>query len=374
MRIIWAACLGVLVLIVGGCSNNDSEALPVLQGNIIQGYVYYPDVNRAASEPTRAHIAARLPEGKTPLVGATVTLVQNGMTATTNKAGFFRVAVPDTGIYTLRATHPSFRDPVAISVNVQGELTEVNSEMGVGYYILVGIADYAELNDLQGPPNDVDGIAAALPFFLGRTTILKDGAATKAGIQSTIATITAKMQANDFLVFFFSGHGGRDATHDYICPQDTLRTAFNNDLTDTELMTWLSAMPDPTRAVVIIDTCFSGAFIDGTDSKVVTRTPRADPSFRSLSRIGCTVMTASARDQYSWESMDGVGIVRGFFSRHLTNGLGADKTLVDVNRDRVITARELFDYASTRTIADSQGYVLQSPQFQEGGNPAIARY
>lgn len=371
MRYVWGLCLGALALALIGCGGGGARVQPALQGHVIQGYVYYPDVSRAA---TRAHIAPRLADGQCPVAGATVTLVETGMTATTNNAGFFRLAVADFGLYTLRAAHASFRDPVSISVDVQSDLTEVNSGMGVGYYILAGVADYAEIADLQGPPNDVDSMKFALPSFIGRLTVLKDAAATKHGIRDAIAGAAARMQANDFLVFYFSGHGGRDATHDFICPQDTLRASFTNDLTDTELMTWLSAMPDPAQAVVILDTCYSGAFIDGTDAKAAFRNPSADPSFRSLTRIGCTVMTASARDQYSWEAMDNVGVVRGLFSRNLTIGLSSEKTLTDANGDRAITARELYNYAAAHTIADTQTYQVQNPQFQEGGNPVIMRY
>lgn len=375
MRIVaWATCLGLLALVLGGCGGHDA-ALAELRGNIIQGYVYYPDITRAAGAPATAKIAPRLADGQCPVGGATVTLVQTGATVKTNNQGFFRLAVQDYGVYLLRASHPAFREPVSISVNVQGDLTEANSEMGVGFYILAGVDNYAYVNHLQGPLNDVDGLASTIPVFLGRTILLKDAAATKSGLHAAFTNAAAKMQPNDFLIFYFSGHGGRDAIHDYICPQDTLLDSFDNDLTDTELKDWIEQLPDPTRVVVILDTCFSGSFIDGIDSQAVAkRAPVAGPSFRSLSKVGCTVLTASARDQYSWEGMDNFGVIRGFFSRHLMIGLSGEKNLADANSDRQITARELFDYASTRTIAETQNYQVQNPQFQEGGNPVILRY
>jgi hypothetical protein len=365
----------LLALLLMGCGGGDDQALPVLQGNIIQGYVYYPDLTRAAGGPTEAKIARSLVDGQFPVGGAVVSLLGTNASAATTAKGFFQLAVPAYGTYTLRASHPSFRDPVFVTVEVTGELTQVDSGMGVGFYIMAGINDYLYTYDLQGPLNDVAGMVATVPMFLGRTTVLKDNAATKAGIKAAFDQAAQRMRKEDFLFFYFSGHGGRDFRTDYICPQDTLTGSFENDITDVELRTWVEALPDPTRVIVILDTCYSGSFIDGLESRAsAKRSPAAGATLRSLSKTGCTVLAASAREQYSWEGSDYVGVVRGYFSKNLMIGLSSERNIADIDRDRQITARELFDYAYPRTVADTQNYQVQEPQFQEGANPVIARY
>ncbi|OPZ86710.1 MAG: Caspase domain protein [bacterium ADurb.Bin429] len=358
------AGLLISVLLIIGCGGGEAPTQALLQGNIIQGHIYCPD--------TREEVA---PEALLPVWGAVVTVPETGFSARTNAAGFYQVAVPKTGTYTLAANHVSFRDTVTVPFAVTGDLTEVDAMLGVGYYVLVGINDYLYITDLQGPGNDVEGMRATLPMFSGHTTVLKDRQATKQQIKKAFTEAALRMRENDYFVFYYSGHGGRDGTADYICPTDTVLTGYENDIMDSELRDWLKAMPDPARATIIIDACYAGAFFDGVESpRGESRAFVNPPNYRALKQTNCTVLAASAYNEYSWEDIDYLGVVRGFFSRHIVNALSFERSIADVNKDRLISARELYEYACSRTIADTQAQFLQTPQFQEGMNPVIVRY
>jgi len=359
------AGLLVMALLILGCDGGgEAPAQALLEGYIIHGHIYCPDTRTSAAAGDRL-----------PAWGAVVTVRETGFSARTNSAGFYQVAVPDPGDYTLVTTHASFRDAVTTPVTVQDERTETDAVLGVGHYLFVGINDYRSITDLQGPGNDVNGLLSTLPVFTGRTTVLRDAQATKAAIRAAFSDAAARMQANDFFLFYFSGHGGRDGTADFICPHDTVLTGYDYDIMDSELRAWLEAMPSTSRVIVILDTCHAGAFFDGVESpRGKARAFVSGPEFRALKRTNCTVLSASAYNEYSWEDIDYLGVVHGFFSRHLINALSIERNIADVNKDRLVTARELYEYACSRTIADTQALFPQTPQFQEGANPVIVRY
>lgn len=113
-----------------------------------------------------------------------------------------------------------------------------------------------------------------------------------------------------------------------------------------------------------MDTCFSGAFADG--STTLTRHATTPLALYALKSIGCTVLASSATDELSWE-IDGLGN----FTRYLDLGLGNDKAQADTNRDHQVTAQELYNYAAPRTTAAEP---TQHPTLQVGDNPVLIRY
>ena len=97
-------------------------------------------------------------------------------------------------------------------------------------------------------------------------------AATKANIQSTLNTLSTRLQEDDHLFFYVIDHGGTDDhdTSSYIC-------LWNNEsLYDTQLAEML--VPFTQRNVnvnVVLGQCFSGGFND------------------NLTKVGCVVASAS---------------------------------------------------------------------------------
>jgi hypothetical protein len=311
------------------------------------------------------------------VVNATVTVTDISRSTKTNSDGRFTFTNVVAGTHTLAITHPQYRDPLTLSVTVTaGQVTTVDSDLGIGYYVLVGAGAYANLppeNSLQGPPNDCRNMAnILLHAFYGNGVQLIDSAATKSRIKAAIIDATSRMTDKDFLVFFFSGHGASIQQpgnwYDLIAPTDVRLDDLSTFISDTELRDWLTTAPDPKRCIVILDSCFAGSFFDGTPSTKrlfayalpLTATPRA------LQAVGCTVLSASAYNEYSWE-INGQGV----FTKYLVSGLSSSKTKADTDKDRVITAQELFDYASVQTSNEAP---TQHPQIQVGINPTLLRY
>lgn len=362
-------CLGSLI----GCGGGSTPSLPHLyaaDGGQVQGYV--------SATPTGLALTGARGAAPVPVSGAQASILGWGNASVSDASGHFDLANLPEGDYTLRVAHPQFRDILVQPVHVtKGRSTLVSDSLGVGYYIGVGINDYLNLNDLGGPRNDLAAMDKNLFTFYGIRTLLTDGAATKEAIHGAFTKAAAVMNADDYLIFYYSGHGGSDTlsdgTHiDFICPADSLLTSYHNDISDTELHDWIALLPDLSRVVVILDTCYSGAFFDGSDSNVSqaltagTRSFAGPATFRALSKSGCTVMASSASTELTWES-GGSGV----FTHFLTEGLSLYKRNVDTDQDHQITVRELFDYAAPKT---TQFIATQHPTLQVGQNPVLARY
>lgn len=360
----------------GGNAISGSGAGSNVMTGTIKGFVYATPTTGNGAVAGFQVSARPLTQGQQPVAGATVTIRNTPRSTTTTAAGEFTLLDVPVGDQQLEITHSLYRDPLILAVTVKANaVTTVEPALGVGYFIFVGAGKYANLppqNQLQGPPGDARGMANILfPSFAGTGTLLIDGDATKQRIKDAIASATSKMGANDFLIFFFSGHGTSFSTDggkiDAICPSDLQLDTLSTYITDTELRDWLGQMPNPQRSVVILDSCYAGSFFDGSISVRGARA-RVAPlrTMRALQQTGCTVLSSSLDVELSWE-LNGEGV----FTRYLVQGLDTGKTAADVNKDRRITAQELFDYAAPRATNEIS---LQHPAIQVGTNPVLLRF
>lgn len=379
---------GMLVLAVValvGCGGGGGAASPAgdagVSGGAVEGYVYYQQATGDAA-PLAGKVSGRALRGtQVPVEGATIAVDGQAPSATTDANGFFRVHAAS-GRHTLAISHAQFREELDIPVTVtEGATTSVDTtqtRLPIGYYVGVGIGDYTYLNADLGAAcvNDAQAVSTALfNEFQGNSVVLTDGQATKANIKAAIADAAAKMAEDDFFIFYYSGHGGSDDTGigsptwiDYILPADSISPDHTNDITDRELKAWLQAMPNPAHAIVILDSCFAGAFFDG---KGVPASQQFAPytravTLKALGTLGCTVIASSSSYETSIAYAD-----MSLFTRVLVESLTTGKTTADVNVDRQVTAQEAYDYTAPRTAA---AWLTQHPQLQVGENPVLVRY
>lgn len=165
-------------------------------------------------------------------------------------------------------------------------------------------------------------------------------AATKANIQSTLNTLSARLQEDDHLFFYVIDHGGTDDhdTSSYIC-------LWNNEsLYDTELADMLTPFTQRNVNVnVVLGQCFSGGFND------------------NLTKVGCVVASASTGGEESWSCGD---IPYDEFVYQWTTAVnGANhrgaKVYPDTDYNGRVTMEEAFSYAKShdRRSAEHPQYV-----------------
>lgn len=195
------------------------------------------------------------------------------------------------------------------------------------YLVSVGVSDYpGKVNDLILPAQDARALHRLYKLNAKVTSVLlTDSRARKKHILSESKKLFDKAERNDIVVLFFSGHGvkGGFAAYDGLLLNEEIRQLFSGCKARSKM--------------VFADACFSGDIRDHVNSGF------KDPENNIM-------LFLSSRDnessiEYSW-------MRNGVFTACLLRSL---KGGADVNRDRVITAKELFRAVSAGVIKLSQG-------------------
>ena len=193
------------------------------------------------------------------------------------------------------------------------------------YVVSVGIADYpGKENDLRISDNDAKTIAKV---FLATkdvsVKVLTNEDATQSALLSTMHTLFEDAQIDDAVVLYFSGHGtpGALVCHDGL-------------LTYQHIFKMLKGCK-ASRKIIIADACFSGK---------MRTTSQQTSSYNSQNVM---LFLSSRTNETSQETKFKNSLFTIFLERGLRGG--ADK-----NRDRQITARELYDFVH-KGVIDASG-------------------
>jgi len=171
------------------------------------------------------------------------------------------------------------KPPVVDTSKFSATGTIGESTTGQKYAIVVGICDYpGTANDICKSDGDAKNMHDALISKYGYVEeniyLLRDMSATYNGIADAVDAIKAKVQSNDEVVFFFSGHGttGRVSDGDTekldegIVTHDGVNTRI---IWDGELKNYFSNI-NTNRVIFIFDSCKAGGMNDvAKDGRVV---------------------------------------------------------------------------------------------------------
>lgn len=196
------------------------------------------------------------------------------------------------------------------------------------YLVSVGVSNYpGTQNDLRLPHND----AATMQWLYNEnkqaaTKLLMNEKATVANVKSAMQSMFSKATANDIVVLFFSGHGVKGG---FVC--------YDGFLTYDDICYIMSSNKSQNK-MVFADACFSGAIRDNG---------KISSSYNSVKKNIMLFLSCRSNEV----SIETPQMTNGFFTYALQHGLrgGADK-----NRDRIITAKELFNYVSAKVKKESK--------------------
>ena len=192
------------------------------------------------------------------------------------------------------------------------------------YLVCVGIADYpGTKNDLRISDNDAKTIAKVfLATKDASVKVLTNEDATQSALLSTMHTLFEDAQSDDAVVLYFSGHGtpGALVCHDGL-------------LTYQHIFKMLKGCK-ANKKMIIADACFSGKM----------RTTRQQSNNYNSQNV--MLFLSSRTNETSQETQYKNSLFTIFLERGLRGG--ADK-----NRDRQITARELYDFVHKGVIEAS---------------------
>ena len=269
-------------------------------------------------------------------------------------------------------------------------LASTTTPIEAPYAIIVGVNNYIdpEIPDLNFCIADAQDIMNTLlnSTMWSRENIIYLLDATKTDIENAIENVRVKIEPDGLILFYFSGHGNLspDGSRAYICPADSSYTSFVNDIEDDELEKWLDGIPT-NRRCVILDTCFSGAFIEKPPPDLIIRTylkKGQEPTialagtgfFIKLSKAGYVLLTASDDNEYSYEHPD---LKNGVFTYYLDKGFNSPYE-VDVNSNQEISAKEIYHYSNLKVTDFVRDFFNkeQHPQIYDGypGELALKNY
>ena len=192
------------------------------------------------------------------------------------------------------------------------------------YLVSVGIADYpGKENDLRISDNDAKTIAKVFQATKDASVnVLVNEAATQSALLSTMHTTFEDADYNDAVILYFSGHGtpGALVCHDGL-------------LTYQHIFKMLKGCK-ATRKIIIADACYAG--------KMRTTRQQTD----SYNSQNVMLFLSSRTNETSQETQYKNSLFTIFLERGLRGGADKDK-------NRQITARELFDFVHKGVIEAS---------------------
>ena len=124
--------------------------------------------------------------------------------------------------------------------------------------VIIGIGDYSHIDDLYISDDAAEQMYKQFEILWGegaRLKLLLNSDATRNGIEEAMNWLASEEDAEDTVLFYFTGHGDKE----YIAPYDSLTNSYSNDISTSQLDRWLDAL-DSEKIVVFIDSCYSGAF------------------------------------------------------------------------------------------------------------------
>ena len=210
-------------------------------------------------------------------------------------------------------------------------LTSFMSLRAKVYLVSVGITDYPGTSlDLTLPVKD----AQTISWIYSKNTDVEacqllNAQATIKDITTSIRQTFAKARADDIVVLFFSGHG---------YPGGFL--AYDGRMTYTQVRKAMATSKCKNK-MIFADACFSG--------KIRTNGNDSQSSLQAARKANVMLFLSSRSNETSIEIPT---MQNGFFTTYLQKGLRGG---ADANRDRIITAKELYNYVHAGVVKISEG-------------------
>lgn len=202
------------------------------------------------------------------------------------------------------------------------------------YLVSVGVADYTAFpgraSNLKLTTKDAKTMVEVYSQNADLSYVqLLDSEATKDRVVRAIGKVFSNAGPDDIVVFFFSGHGypGGFCAYDGTLSYGEVRKAMARSRSKNKMM--------------FVDACRSGGMRG--DSK------KEKSAVNSAKNASVMLFLSSRTDENSIECPS---MANGFFTTYLNKGL---KGSADADNDRVITAKELFDYVHHEVVKLSRG-------------------
>ena len=250
---------------------------------------------------------------------------------------------------------------------------------GRRYALVVGVSRYkfheGGLNDLEYAHADSQSIATFLKTRAGfkesDISYLENENATVENVRAAVDLFLDRARENDLVFLFIASHGTQDPFDPknlYLVLHDSKVTNMSRTaLNMSDLQTLFSTRLRAKRMVILIDACHSGG-VDSVPASGARQLERNENNTfnvyaeKLFSGEGRALLTSSDVNEISQEGKKWGG-GHGVFTWAILEGLNG---VADVNRDKVVTTGELFDFVSQKVREQTNG--RQSPRALAGTN------
>lgn len=265
--------------------------------------------------------------------------------------------------------------------------TNASTLGGNKYAVVVGINDYINVSpDLNYCVADAESMEKMLEdagWTVNLITAEPDEAIKKNATKSAIETALKSVPADTTtFLFYYSGHGSIDYSDDaYIVPSD-YDGSVSSLISATEFSGWLDSVT-ATNKSVILDSCYSGGFVDAGDSvdavpgdsAFMQTSTAADMFFRFGELLAQNaaasstnpstaplVISAAGWAEKSAEPLptDNPNVGHGFFTYYFLDAAAAGTNghmKGDSDGDGVLSCIEAYDYTKNALEQANYGYL-----------------
>ena len=242
------------------------------------------------------------------------------------------------------------------------------------FALLIGVSEYEPgLTPLPGTLKDIEALQQVLvhPDMGGfaETDIIVLRNPRRYDMELAVYNLFNGRQKDDLVLLFFSGHGIKDDQGRlFLSTRQTCKTERGELMTPTavaasfihEQMTQSRSR----RQIVILDSCFSGAFAEGMaakdDGKVDIKA--------QLGGEGRAVLASSSSLQYSFEQ---AGEELSIYTRYLIEGIQTGAA--DADADGYISINELHEYICRKLVKAAPAMTPEIHAVKEGWKIHLAK-
>jgi len=254
---------------------------------------------------------------------------------------------------------------LTLSISMLGQESATKNLPGERYALVIGISKYMNpANNLQFAQKDATDFENAL-FKYGRfkkdnVKLLTNSDASRENIRKNLeGWLKSKLNQNDLLIIFFSGHGTQitdtdgdedDGLDECLVPYDFDGNDASSVITDDMFAYWIRNLKSD-NVLIIFDNCYSGGAakqkgvsIAGVKGSIGKDDFSKDIT-REVPRKGTALLAASKASQVSFESSE---FKNGVFTHFLINSISVAS---DNDFNKIINSNELF-YATRKNTLE----------------------
>jgi len=239
--------------------------------------------------------------------------------------------------------------------------------------LLIGVSDYEPgLTPLPSAVRDVEAMRQVLAhpemggFAEADITVLPNP--DRQTMEDAIYTLFANRQKDDLVLLYFSGHGIVDDGGEFYFASRSARKDQGRLVPPTAVAAgsvqgWMQQSRSQ-RQVIILDSCFSGAFAKGVSAK--------DSGSVNVEQFlggrGRAILTAATSTQYAFAHE---GFDLSVYTHYLVEGIRTGGA--DLDDDGFITVAELHDYASSKVKEAAPAMTPEFYPVKEGYQILLAK-